>query len=605
MMRGIWSSATLLITALMLAGGGSTVGTNHPALVASNFPTPEVHETAPGWSEDIALSPAGYGYRNGTPSIGINGDNIHIFKCGSIGGTNQIYYTRSIDGGRTWDKNELFTQFDGYSNFFPDLAVVDNTIHVVYENWSYGMRDVIVYRKSIDNGETWSNETAISPDDGFHSMNVHIAASGQNVHVVWEDDRNGNSYNVFYKRSLDGGNTWDDGLGNIGYDRQLSFINYWSDMEGADAIAVSGNHVHILSTSIISNNVRHAMYHHSPDNGATWLPEVEIGSGPVSVYLNGIQAEGSNVQAIMSGGKDGNEEIYYRKSIDNGTTWLPETRLTNDPNISTQPDIAGNGTHVFVLWMDDRDKTEFPNATTSQYELYFKESFDGGTSWGPDTRLTYAANASTQPRAAMDSARIHVAWGDYRYNGTTWNQAFYKRYPDFPESTFEIPVVLGWNLVSLPLVMDNTALPEALLDRDGDTLWDRAMVYDPSDPDNRWKQYNANWNPGLGDMTSVDHLMGIWLNVTSVGDGFINVSGEIPTATRIQLRAGWTLVGYPTLCGNMTAAEAFWGTGVDIVEAFDANATYRMRGIGPTYTLRPGEGYWVHVVADSVWTVDW
>jgi hypothetical protein len=74
---------------------------------------------------------------------------------------------------------------------------------------------------------------------------------------------------------------------------------------------------------------------------------------------------------------------------------------------------------------------------------------------------------------------------------------------------------------------------------------------------------------------------------------------------RGAVHAGWNMVGYPSLNTTMTVANAFWGTGVDIVEVFDPLQTYGTVAVGPTYVLKPGEGLWVHAPTDSVWTVNW
>jgi hypothetical protein len=99
--------------------------------------------------------------------------------------------------------------------------------------------------------------------------------------------------------------------------------------------------------------------------------------------------------------------------------------------------------------------------------------------------------------------------------------------------------------------------------------------------------------------------MGVWINITTVGDGFILVTGSVPSSISIPLHAGWNMVGYPSLCRNMTVADAFWGTGATIVEVFDPNATYRTKSVSSSYVMKPGEGYWVYVPADTVWTVNW
>jgi parallel beta-helix repeat protein len=178
-------------------------------------------------------------------------------------------------------------------------------------------------------------------------------------------------------------------------------------------------------------------------------------------------------------------------------------------------------------------------------------------------------------------------------------------YSPMPPPIFQIPVVTGWNLISIPHLQLNPSTPTALLDINGNTLWDRVFWYDSSNMANRWMLYNTEWPPIWNDLRYVNRTMGLWINITKVGDGYLNISGySIPT-TSIPLRAGWNLVGYPTLATNMTVANAFGGTGADIVEAFDQNATYKTRVVGPTYLLKPGEGYWVHVPADTVWTVNW
>ena len=131
------------------------------------------------------------------------------------------------------------------------------------------------------------------------------------------------------------------------------------------------------------------------------------------------------------------------------------------------------------------------------------------------------------------------------------------------------------------------------------------MSYNTSDTNDHWKQYYIAWSSSLNDLNNVNNWIGLWLNVTNLGDGFLNVTGLLPTSTQIILRAGWNLVSYPTLSANKTVATAFWGTGVNRVEAFDQSATYRTKAVGPTYIMRPGEGYWVHAPADTIWSINW
>jgi len=54
----------------------------------------------------------------------------------------------------------------------------------------------------------------------------------------------------------------------------------------------------------------------------------------------------------------------------------------------------------------------------------------------------------------------------------------------------------------------------------------------------------------------------------------------------------------------MTVSVALTGTGYDRVEGFQTAVPY-VQQLSDSYVMMPGEGYWVHVPADTLWTVNW
>ena len=85
----------------------------------------------------------------------------------------------------------------------------------------------------------------------------------------------------------------------------------------------------------------------------------------------------------------------------------------------------------------------------------------------------------------------------------------------------------------------------------------------------------------------------------------LTVNGTRPSSTSIPLYAGWNLVGYPSLV-EKSISEALVGTGYDKpVEGYNASAPYRISQLADTYLMKPGEGYWIHVPADTAWIVNW
>ncbi len=165
--------------------------------------------------------------------------------------------------------------------------------------------------------------------------------------------------------------------------------------------------------------------------------------------------------------------------------------------------------------------------------------------------------------------------------------------------TFNIAIAAGWNLISLPLITASSNIATIL----SGISWDRAFIYDPMDP-NPWLS-NRNGGPAeFNDFTAVDITMGIWVHATAAGT--LTISGGIPSSTAITLHAGWNLVGYPTLTEGMSALDALAGTGADMIAIADAASPFIIDVMDlSTVTMTPGHGYWVHVPADAVWTVNW
>jgi hypothetical protein len=120
---------------------------------------------------------------------------------------------------------------------------------------------------------------------------------------------------------------------------------------------------------------------------------------------------------VCTDNRDGNNEIYYKRSIDGGINWGADTRLTNNTGSSESPSVIVSGSVVQVVWADSRDLN---------YEIYYKRSTDGGVNWGADTRLTDAPDISVNSSVTVSGSVVHVVWKDLRDGN--W-EIYYKRDP--------------------------------------------------------------------------------------------------------------------------------------------------------------------------------
>ena len=167
-----------------------------------------------------------------------------------------------------------------------------------------------------------------------------------------------------------------------------------------------------------------------------------------------------------------------------------------------------------------------------------------------------------------------------------------------------------WILVSYPNDIEGDPLSVLVdtIDEWGSGLvtWDIVQWFDTEADE--WKSTATFKPPVLNTFTYVNNTMSFWIHITNYGDGNISLGGQVPSpgnTTNIPLKTGWNLVGYPSLTW-LDIATALAGTGYDQpVEGYDSAAPYYIIPLLDTYLMRPGEGYWVHVPVDTVWTVDW
>jgi hypothetical protein len=136
-----------------------------------------------------------------------------------------------------------------------------------------------------------------------------------------------------------------------------------------------------------------------------------------------------------------------------------------------------------------------------------------------------------------------------------------------------------------------------------DGLYDLIWAYSPSDLGNPWKGCFPNMPSEFSEFTAFEVGRGYWIHMT--GNCSVPVSGVPANAFSITLRAGWNLVGYPTLNSTVTLSRAVWATYIDRTETFDPADPCLLQVLAYDHIMRPGHGYWMRATADTIWTVDW
>jgi len=330
-----------------------------------------------------------------------SGNNIHLVWYDDTPGNNEVFYKKSTDGGLHWITKRL--TWNSGTSAIPSIATDSgNNIHMVWEDESPGNFEVF-YRKSTNGGASWTTKR-LTWNSG-NSFNPVIATdSGNNIHVVWEDDNSGN-FEIYYKSSTNGGVNW-----------TTKRLTWNSGNSRIPAMAKdSSDNIHVIWGDDTPGSYE-VFHKKSTDGGLTWVTKRLTWNSGHS-WFPSIDCDSSgNIFLVWHDSNPGNYDIYFKKSTDAGSTWSEAKRITWTTGMSWKPEISTDSSdNIHVVWGDD---------STGTSKVYYKRSTDGGMSWA--TRmLTLNPGESASPKIATDfNDDIHVVWVD----GNPGNyEIFYKK----------------------------------------------------------------------------------------------------------------------------------------------------------------------------------
>lgn len=312
------------------------------------------------------------------PRIAAAGDDIYIAWHGTYEGYPRIYLLHSPDAGKSFVGPTVISD-PGIGAAFPSLAASPALVAIVWgDNRSKlvgGSADThseIYAKVSHDNGKTFGATTPVSVPDHHSSWTPAVAVQGSELHVAWTDERFdlsdcadrmdtvGCYEEEFYRRSLDGGQTWGPEV-RLTNDPAGAPKSSW-----APSIAVSVNTVHVAYFDF-KTGVARVYYQRSLDRGVTWpWPAGEqLISDPSDTQPSArpvLSVLGDNVRMVYWRGPEAGApaDVYIAASPTAGApgSWIGPFALTSNIGRTTssalQPQIAlsQNGSN-HVVWMDN------------------------------------------------------------------------------------------------------------------------------------------------------------------------------------------------------------------------------------------------------------
>lgn len=295
--------------------------------------------------------------RHSDPGITVD-RNGNFYACilSYTGNTNQpngLYVQKSGDGGVSWGPS--IAVVESVPGVFEDKQLVacdrnDSSPHVgnLYCVWARFYSTQIMFNRSTDGNLNW--ETPVAVSDGNASRQWPVPAVGPNGEVYCAWCHLSSPMSIRFDRSTDGGLTW-------GSDRTVQNVSFGSG--------------YIQPSSTVFS-----------------FPAMDVditeGARRGHIYIAYMD------DAVSGGGTN----IWFTRSTDGGTTWSTRTKINDDPDAGKDHfhpwlccDLNGD---ITVTWYDRR-----LDPGNMLMDIYLTQSFDGGTTWTPNVRVT---TESSDPR---------------------------------------------------------------------------------------------------------------------------------------------------------------------------------------------------------------
>jgi len=161
-----------------------------------------------------------------------------VHKSGQAQGPQDVAVTKSSDKGASWTISYVDTGLPpgpscpttcGWDYLGTGASISADRSGHLYVTYNAPITDngppFIWYKTSANGGMTWSSRTMLNVDGtgAFHVFPGVEAGDAGDVRVAWMDNRTG-AYNVWYRSSSDGGQTWSAEVKVSGFRSGYSYV---------------------------------------------------------------------------------------------------------------------------------------------------------------------------------------------------------------------------------------------------------------------------------------------------------------------------------------------------------------------------------------------
>jgi hypothetical protein len=284
------------------------------------------------------------------PSVCSDGNRLHLAfqKAGSI------YYLSSSDTGATWSVPAKVSGNGSACSYASVASGNDGSVNIVWQDKSGQAEEEIFYTRSADGGKSWSNPINIS-NTPTQSSEPKLAIGNDNaLHIVWIDALSGaKSPDLYYVVSKDGGKTW----------TERGDLSNTPGKCANPAIAVSANGTVHIAWLDESGGESHPDILYTYNAGGGFAKWQNISNSPrVSAHPSLACGSNNKVYLVWSDNSRKEKAADIWCVIGHDGKFRAPLNISTTPGISMHATIAADPHgRTAIAWSDSSDSPKAPN----------------------------------------------------------------------------------------------------------------------------------------------------------------------------------------------------------------------------------------------------
>ena len=279
------------------------------------------------------------------PKIAVSGSGVYVvWNEGTNPEYSDLFFVKSSDGGATFDETPVNLTNGISLNPDPKITVSENNVYVVWEdkNKPDGI-DVIYFTKSNDGGKTFDEPRILDPiNDPLNLIfrPIEILESNDILYIFASQwNRQTNDHSMIFLTSNDNGDTFSEHTVLFESGKWDDFIDFEVDNDEKTIYVVTDDKKNYDEKGDL--NLRKIFA------DGTLSEIIKVNGGNTAVTTAEFAISEDNVYVVWRAWENNRWHITFTKSNDQGESFEKPVRLNSDPN--SIDSTWSQGSHIFAI----------------------------------------------------------------------------------------------------------------------------------------------------------------------------------------------------------------------------------------------------------------